>query len=271
MAARDTHSTKNYNSYHYQQGQGIATRVREGTTSPNEKPLLTREQFMDQEELRYNSKSNGSPLTSPASQNAHFNHHEALHRGERGLATQLHPQVPSSTIVGKDTRSVLKDALATAHGVSRPQDFPAYQPSPVSGVARGLAKPNDTPLFTPQNDPSPKRRLHQLSEEYLQKIWKEDQRKEDCATKMEANVVGSPIEHLRRGAEVPDVMNSSGRKQNTNKNISQLDNAVPDHPTGRAHNTAHNYSSISLSSEPVQPVLSGRRHNRPAQTKASLF
>lgn len=273
MAFRDTHTIKNYNSYQLHQGQGIATRVREqGPTSPEDKPLLTRDQLLDKEEIRYNSKSQSSPMSQPSSQNAHFQQHEVLHKGERGLATQLHPQVPASSLIGKDTRTVLKDALAASHAVSRPQDFPAFQPSPISGVARGAAKPNDTPLFIPQNDPSPKRRLHQLSEEYLQKIWREDQRKDDCAQKMETNVVGSPMNHLRRGDAVPDTMNNSGRRHNiVTQHVSQLDNATPDHPTGRAHNVIHNVSNFQLSTDPVQPVLSGRRHNKPATTKASIY
>jgi hypothetical protein len=251
--ARDTHT---YNSYQYHEGQGKSTHVRRNTGYTDQMaPLETRDARLDRETELYNKQSQGSPLsTRPAQQNF-------------GLATQVRNQVPNPNIVGTDVRSTLKDALANAHGVSRPQDFPAYQPTPATGVAK-VVHHADTPLFVPKLDPSPARRLHQLSDEYLQKIWAEDQRKDQCAERMENNTVGSPINTLRRGDAHGDILEHSGKRQL--KNITELD-TQPEKVHGRAHNPNHLKSNIQLSTDPVKPVLSGRRKLEPGPSKASYF
>jgi hypothetical protein len=256
--ARDLHSHNTYNSYQNQDhGQGKSTQIRRNTGYTDQMaPLETRDARLDKETELYNKQSHGAPgFTNKSPQ--HIN----------SLATQVRSQVPSASLIGNDIRGTLKDALATAHGVSRPQDFPAYQPTPATGVARA-PHTEDTPLFVPKLDPSPARRLHNLSDEYIKKIWVEDSRKDECAYQMEHNIVGSPIAVLRRGDARADPLENSGKRQL--KNIAELETS-PEKVHGRAHNPNHLKSNIMLSTEPVKPVLSGRRKLDPGPSKASLF
>jgi hypothetical protein len=233
-------------------GFGIATRVL-NTNDVQREARPTHDDIMDREAQKYNTQNRGAPLSHGEMPPA-------------GISTKVRNQEPRRSIIAHDDRSTMKDTLAAANGVSRPQDFPAMQNAKPQGRSSKALRPADTPLFVPQLDPQPKQRLHTISDEALRQLHRPDQRRELLAAEMAAGGEKSPISGLHRG-DAHGVNALHGRRRLPE--LSEQAMQEGDRPTGRLHIPCA--SHIVLSQEIVAPVICGRRRGDPTPTKASVY
>jgi hypothetical protein len=178
-------------------------------------------------------------------------------------------QVPSESIVPHYLRADMKDALAAANAIKRPQDFPALQPVRATGKAQ-FFKPSDTPLFVPEPVPQPKRRLHTISDEALLQLHRPDKRREELATSMQQDKDSSPMRELWRG-DAHGINATHGRRKLPEYSEQGLQQEAV-RVTGRAHNYERARSNIVLSQEIVPVEFQKRkRPGEPTPTKGSVY